>query len=238
MNENLQESQTLESLSVSNALGIENMNEIFTIDPFIDTNQYNQALEALKNNKIEYEESIYLKTPYYFYLRLSTKQTPVLMNYEMISRSRWNYLVTKVKPLQSKDILKLYRFDTNVSSIRSYINNDAFSESLKAEKTIIFNYKNREQLINLSKNYGKIYVLGKYVNNKYRLAMCFDSQIKNVLMPNEVYIAAKDYKLGQLELEINNEIFKNKEKIIKWTQTPYFKDGKYFPTSPVSPIKI
>jgi len=237
MNEE-EKNEIIESLSISDTIGIENMKEIFTIDPFYDVNQYNESLQALINNNIKYEEFILMKTPFNFYLRLEDKRLPTMINYEMINRSRWNYIVTKVKPLVPKDILKLYRFNKSLNSMKDYVNNDAFSEALKSKRTIIFNYKNREQLLSLSKTYGKIYVLGKYVNNKYRLAMCFNPEIKNVIMPNELLLDIKEQKLGELELKINNTILKNKEKIIKYSMTPYFENGKFYPTSPYSPIKI
>lgn len=235
---NEEKNEIIESLSISNTIGIESMNEIFTIDPFYDTNQYNESLQALTNNNIKYEEFILMKNPFNFYIRLEDKKLPAMINYVMINRNRWNYIVTKVKPLVPKDILKLYRFNKSVTSIKDYINNDAFKEALKAKRTIIFNYKNREQLLTLSKTYGKIYVLGKYVNSKYRLAMCFNPEIKNVIMPNDLLLDIKEQKLGELELKINNIILKNKEKIIKYSQTPYFENGKFNPTSPYSPIKI
>ena len=239
MNEEIKNEENLaESLSISDTIGIENISEIFSIDPFYDVNQYNESLQALANNNIKYEEFILLKNPYNFYLRLENKKLPVMLNYEMISRNRWMNLVTKVKPLVPKDILKLYRFNKNISSLKDYVNNDAFAEALKSKRTIIFNYKNREQLMNLSKSYGKIYILGKYINNKHRLAMCFNPEIKNVLMPNDMLLDIKEHKLGELELKINNFILKNKEKIIKYSQTPYFENGKYIPTSPASPIKV
>jgi len=224
-------------LNISDTIGINNLKEIFTIDPFYDNNIYNESLQALKNNKIKYEEFILLKNPYNFYLRLEDKKLPVMLNYEMISRSRWEFLVTKVRPLVPRDILKLYRFNRSVSSIKEYINNDVFSEALKSKTTIVFNYKNREQLTNLSKKYGKIYIIGKYYNT-FRLAVCFNPEIKNVLLPNDVLITQGEHKLGELELNINKNILKSKEKIIKYTSTPYFKDGNFFPTSPVSPIKV
>jgi len=238
MKEENNSTNVLESLSISDTIGIENINEIFTIDPFYDVNHYNESLQALENNKVKYEEFILLRTPYSFYLRLENKIKPSMLNYENVTKSRWNSLLTKVRPLVPRDILKLYRFNKNLSSIKDYINNDAFNEALKSKRTIIFQYKNQEQLLNLSKTYGKIYILGKYINNRYRLAMCFDPNIKNVLFPKSILIDMKEHKLGELELEINNKILNNREKIIKWTQTPYFLNGVYNRTNPTSPIKI
>ena len=224
--------------SYNDIITISDLDYIITIDPYYDNNFYNESIQALENNKIEFDEIIHLKNPYNFYIRLKTKQLPIMVNYDGITKKRWEESVLKVKPLIANDILKLFRFNKNVSSIRTYINNDAFEEAYKSDRTIIFEYKNKDHLISLSKSYGKIYVLGKYLNNSKKLAMTFNPEIKNVILPNNVYIDIGSHKLGELELKINSEILKNKQKIIKYSQTPYFKDGQYFPTKPSSPIKV
>jgi len=213
-------------------------NYFFTIDPYTSIDQYNEALHALDNNKIKYTEWVSTLQPYNFFLWLEGNQTPLMMNYDVMNSTDWTKVVSKVQPLQSNDIVRLYRRTNKQSDISQYINNDAFNYALKQPKTIVFQYRNKESLMSLSKSYGRIYPLGRYMNGGKRLAMCFDPGIKNVLIPSEILLEIGKHKVGELEVKINYTVLRNHDKIQKWSKTPRFEDGKFIPTSPVSPLSI
>jgi len=213
------------------------VSDLITIDPFYSISQYNEALHALENNGIEYQEWISTLNPYHFYLDLDGNK-PIMMNYEKSNRTEWIKMVSKVKPLIGNDEVLLHRRGDKTSDIKNYINNDVFNKALKADDTIVFNYLNREQLFELSKSYGIIYPIGKYLKGAKRLAICFDKKIKNVLSPNMVELEMGKHKLGQLEMTINYEVLRNKDKIVKWARTPHFRNGKLKQPSPISPLKF
>lgn len=211
--------------------------DLISIDPYHSISSYNEALHALENNKVEYKEYISVITPFNFYLNM--KEKPIMMNYNIIDSTDWRWLVSKVQPLRSNDEVLLYRRTTKQGNIRDYVNNDAFNYSMKQDYTIIFQYRNKEELMSLSGAFGLIFPLGKYMNGGIRLAMAFDPQIKNGLAVASVLLEKKGkQKVGFLEAEINYKILRNQDKIQKWSLTPRFKNGKYFPTSPTSPLKV
>lgn len=211
--------------------------DLFTIDPYTSIESYNESLSALDNNNISYTEWISTLAPYKFYLNLGGTH-PVMINYDIIDKTDWKFLVSKVQPLRTNDEVLLYRRSSRKNNIRVYINNDAFERAMKADKTLIFRYDNKEELLQLSNSYGLIYPLGKYINNNMKLAMCFDAQIKNVIPPNHVMLEIGKHRVGELEAQINWKVLRNQDKITKWVLTPKFKDGKFFPTSPKSPLRI
>jgi len=213
------------------------VNELVTIDPYYDLSDYNEALQALENNKIKYKEWISTFSPYEFYLHLDG-QKPVMMNYDIPTKTIWQKLVSKVQPLTINDEVVLYRRGNNVSNLKDYINNDVFKTAFNAKDTIVFLYENKEQLLSLSKTYGVIYPIGKYLKGAKRLAICFDTKIKNVLTPSDIQLEIGKHKIGELEMKINYKVLRNIDKIEKWVRTPKFKDGKYLPTRPMSPMKI
>jgi len=213
------------------------LSHLISIDSFYSISQYNEALHALKNNGIQYEEWVVSRNPFHFYLDLKGKK-PIMLNYEVIDRNDWIKAVSKVQPLVGNDEVVLYRRGERVSDIKLFINNDVFAKALKAPNTIVFHYQNREQLLNLSKTYGTIYPIGRYLSGAKRLAICFDPLIKNVIIPKDIELEMGKHKLGELEIQINYKVLRNKDKIIKWIKTPKFNNGKYIPTVPASPLKI
>ena len=211
-------------------------NTFFTIDPYTDVGQYNESLEALKNNNIDYTEFISVLGQYDWYLSLENSQTPIMINYNKMDRTTWTKVVSKVKPLKTNDIYLLYRRGEK-SDISKYIDNDVFKMA-KKKHSIVFTIKNKEELFNLSKMYGKIYPLGVYINGSVRLAISFNKEIKNSLEPSRIKLEMPPHKTGELELKINNKVLRYMDKIEKYTLTPYFDKGKFYPTSPMNPMKI
>jgi len=213
------------------------VNDLYTIDPYINGYmEYNNALTALKNNGIEYNEWILLKSPYYFYIESEGKK-PILFNYSDASTQQWRNIVSKTKPLVPSDEYILYRRADKINNLlKDFIGNDAFNEAAKSKYTIVFNYKNKENLYRWSK-FSKIYVIGRYYNNKYKLAIGFSKQLKNMIPPSDILLEIGSHKIGELEQKINTQVLHNKDKIMKWSRTPYFNKGQFFPTQPASPIQ-
>lgn len=212
------------------------IDNLITIDTFYSISQYNEALQALENNGISYNEWISLKTGYNFYLNLPQK--PIMVNYEVIDKNTWQRTVSKVQPLTTTDEVLLYRRGDVIANVKRYVNNDVFDKALESSNTIVFNYKNREQLLQLSNSYGPIYPLGKYLRGAKRLAVCFNINIKNVLSPIDIEAEIGEHKFGELEIIINNVVLRRQDKIIKWSRTPYYNKGQFFQTSPSSPLKF
>ena len=215
---------------------IPNRETFFTIDPYVSINEYNQALQALENNNIKYTEFIALMGDYNWFLSLENGQKPIMMNYDSMSGTEWKNAVSKTKPLTPNDIYVLYR-RTGKKDVSRYVDNDVFLKAKKSD-SIIFKIKNKEEMMNLSKMYGEIYPLGVYLNGSMRLGICFNKEIKNSLTPDRIVLEMGKHKTGDLEKAINFKVLRNQDKIIKYTKTPYWKNGKFIPTSPMSPLRI
>jgi hypothetical protein len=217
-------------------IGLPKRSSFFTIDPYVSVAEYNQALQALENNGIKYTEFINVLGDKYWYLSLENNQKPIMMNYDDMDGTTWTKVVSKTKPLKSNHIYLLYRRGEK-SDISRYIDNDVFKMA-KKKHSIVFTIKNKEELLNLSKMYGKIYPLGVYINGSVKLAISFNKEIKNSIEPSRIKLEMPPHKTGELELKINNKVLRYMDKIEKYTLTPYFDKGKFFPTSPMSPLKI
>jgi len=236
ISENTQISEAIDTSKKSQKIGLPKYNTFFTIDPYVTIPEYNQALQALENNGIEYTEFISVLGNRYWYLSLENNQRPIMMNYDEMDRTTWTKVVSKTKPLSSNDIYLLYR-RTGVKDIDRYIENDWLKISKKS-KSIVFTIRSKEELFTLSKSYGPIYPLGVYINGSLKLAICFNPEIKNAITPDRIKLEMGPHKTGLLELEINKKVLRYQDKLVKWTRTPYFDKGKFHPTSPMSPLKI
>jgi hypothetical protein len=208
----------------------------FTIDPYTSLSQYNEAIQALENNGIKYTEFISVIGNRYWYLSLENNQRPIMMNYDNMDNTVWTKVVSKTLPLKTNHIYLLYRRGDK-ADIAKYVENDWLKIARKS-KSIIFTIRNKEEMLKLSKTYGRIYPLGVYFNGSIKLAISFNPEIKNDLLPDRIKLEMGPHKVGELELAINYKVLKNQDKIIKYMETPYWDNGKFYPTSPMSPLKI
>lgn len=196
----------------------------YTIDPYYDVNFYNQSKEALKNNNVKFSEFIEIKSPYRWFFKLT--ESPIMVNYDKIEKNR--FLVQKVQALRpNEEYLLQRRGNSEGTNIKRYIYNDAFRDA--EDYGMFFNIKNREEFIRLSKEYpGKIYYLGKYYDNKFRVCLVNNPMIKNYILPNQILLEkTPDMKEpGRFEAEFNYKILKFNDFIYKTFETIYSQDGK------------
>mgnify|MGYP003589137322 CR=1 FL=1 len=196
----------------------------YTIDPYYDVNFYNQSKEALKNNNVNFSEFIEIKSPYRWFLKLN--ESPIMVNYDKIEKNR--FLVQKVQALRpNEEYLLQRRGNSEGTNIKRYIYNDAFRDA--EDYGLFFNIKNREEFIRLSREYpGKIYYLGKYYDNKFRVCLVNNPMIKNYILPNQILLEkTPDMKEpGRFEAEFNYKILKFNDFIYKTSETIYSQDGK------------
>lgn len=195
----------------------------YTIDPYYDVNFYNQSKEALKNNNVNFSEFIEIKSPYRWFLKLN--ESPIMVNYDKLEKNR--FLVQKVQALRpNEEYLLQRRGNSEGTNIKRYIYNDAFRDA--EDYGLFFNIKNREEFIRLSREYpGKIYYLGKYYDNKFRVCLVNNPMIKNYILPNQILLEkTPDMKEpGRFEAEFNYKILKHNDFIYKTIETIYALNG-------------
>lgn len=201
----------------------------YTIDPYYDVDFYNQTLEALKNNNIEYSQFLSMKAPYYWYLKLN--EAPFAINYDEISKSQIRFLVSAVKPVTENERYLLIRrtSDAGAKNIDKFVNSEPYKDVTNF--SCFFSLKSREEAISLSKDYpGKIWYFGKYYNNKYMLFFASDQLVVGFLDSAQI-LASGPESPGFLESHINWKVFVGNDNIVKFSQTPYFQSGKYYPVN-------
>lgn len=196
-----------------------------TIDPYYDLNFYNETLNALRNNNVKFTECISIKNPYNWYLGVDDNDLPKFINYDVASKSEEKFLIAKTRPCKPSDDVLLYRRHKG-NTIAPYIFNDAFSSI--GDYMCLFNLRNKEQGQELSKNIGRIYYLGKYYSNKYRLCLSTNPNVKNFVPLEDILMELDDAETKEilrLECDFNTKILFGKEKIQKFSITPYFENG-------------
>lgn len=205
---------------------------IFTIDPYYPVTFYNECLEALKNNNINYNELINIKSPYNWYIK--TEKEPIMVNYDEISKNDKRFLVTKIVSVRDNEQYFTQRRDDSSSpgGILRYIENEPFKDARNSNTSLFFK-GTRDNLIKISKEFpGKIWYLGKYYNNTIRVFLCNNDIIKNYINKNDILLEkGTEHKLpGYFEADFNWKILKNKEYIIKHFETLYIQNGQvYYP---------
>lgn len=200
---------------------------LFTIDPYYNAQFYNECLEALKNNKIQFEELITIKTPYNWVLK--TEQSPIMINFDETPQTDKKFLVTKVIALrENEEYLLQRRNDDTGTGISKYIENQPFAESRISDYSVFFTVSNKEELLKISKEFPvKIYFLGKYYNNLINVCLCNNVMIKNYLKPSQILLEkTQEHKLpGSFEADFNFRVLKMKDRIKKYTETTFVQKG-------------
>lgn len=197
----------------------------YTIDNYYDVKFYNDTREALKNNEVKFKEFIDIKAPHNWYFKIDDNLKPIMVNYD--SKQNYRFLVQKVRAIRPNEEYLLQRRDDDTgANIKKYILNDAFRDS--EEYGLFFHIKSKDELVKLSRDFpGKIYYLGKYYDNKFRVCLCDNSMIKNYISPAQILLekTPEMKEPGRFECEFNYRVLKLKDYIIKYTETIYALNG-------------
>lgn len=197
----------------------------YTLDNYYSVKFYNSTREALKNNQIQFKEFIEIKSPYQWFFKLADNLKPIMVNYD--EKEKYRFLVQKVQALRpNEEYLLQRREDDAGASIKKYIFNDAFRDA--EEYGILFNIKSKDELLSISKEFpGKIYYLGKYYDNKFKVCLCNNNMIKNYISPDQILLekTPEMKEPGRFEAEFNYRVLKLKDYIIKYTETIYALNG-------------
>lgn len=205
------------------------MNNMFTIDEYYDINGYIEGVQALKNNGVEYKEYILAKAPFHFYI--NTKNLPIMVNYDILPNNLQQYIVNKVEPTTPSEEYLLARKDSfdGKKGLKEYTLNKYMERINKEEYACFFNIQNKTQALELSDTLGTIVYFGKYYNNT-KVGLCYNKMIKN-LVPLDQILVEKKKDATQMELDLNYKVFRLNDRLRKFTEQPYFKNGKYKPVN-------
>ncbi len=199
----------------------------YTLDEYYPISFYNEVKSSLKNNDIDYKEYISIKPPYNWYFKIDQK--PIMVNFDELLKKDSRWLIQKVKPLKPNEeyLFQRRNDDTGPKAILKYTENKPLTEARKSDYSCFFNVKNKEELERISKEFpGKIWFMGKYYNNKFRVCLCNNKMIKNFIHPDQILIDTKFKEPGRLEAELNFKIFRGNDMLEKHTDTPFALNGK------------
>jgi hypothetical protein len=199
-----------------------------TIDPYYSIQFYNEALQSLKNNGVDYKQYIHIKTPFDWYLELDQK--PIMVNYDELSEKETRWLVNTVKPLRPNEEYLLMRRDNDngPKALLKFVENEPMREARKSDYAVFFTVKNREEIEQITKDYpGRVWYFGKYYNNKFRVCLATNSMVKNFINQDQILLEKTESEPGRFEADLNWRIFRGNDMLEKFTETPYFEDGKY-----------
>lgn len=201
-----------------------------TIDDYYDISFYNECKEALKNNNVDFREFIQIKPPYNWFFEL--EQKPLMVNYDTIPEKDAKWLVNAVTPLRANEEYLLLRRenDNGPKALLKFVENKALKEARNSDYSVFFTVKNREEIEQITKDYpGKVYYFGKYYNNKFRVCLATNKMVKNFISSDQILVenTGEFSEPGRMESELNWRVFRGNDALIKFTETPYFEDGKY-----------
>jgi hypothetical protein len=201
-----------------------------TIDPYYSTQFYNECKEALKNNQVPYKEFINIKAPYSWYFQLDQK--PLMVNYDVATDSESRWMVNAVLPLRPNEEYLLIRRDNDIGAkaILRFVENEPLKEARLSNYAVFFTIKNRQEGEQLTKDYpGKVWFMGKYYNNKYRVCLAVHPVVKGFLEPSQILLEKTQdmTEPGRFESELNWRVFRQNDYLVKFTETPYFENGKF-----------
>ena len=202
---------------------------LITIDDFYSVDFYNICKEALQNNGVPFKEYVSTIGKYKWYLDVPT--APIMVNYTVCPISEERYLVNKVQPLEKSSEYRYYRrIDSYQRLAYRYIRNDAWS-SIDGKTAWLVKIDSKEQILKWSQidRDTKIWYLGRYLGNRYRLALV-TSEIIRTLIPRENILAEKSSSMSVelFETEINYKVLYSKDRIVKFSETPYFKNDRFY----------
>ena len=204
-----------------------------TIDDFYNVDFYNECKEALKNNKVEFNEYINSKPPYNFYFEVD--RPPTFINYEEAPNALERFLINVIEPIKPNDAYKFLRRESikNRQAVKHYGYSEPFEAMEKSGEGIMFTAR-KEEILRISKEFPrKIWFMGKYFNRKYVIFFTDSLLIKNYIDPDQILVEG-DNPI-KLEVKLNRNIFQGKDKLKKYSETPYLLDGRFVQVQSVRP---
>lgn len=197
---------------------------LISIDKYYNSEFYNRCLTSLTNNKVKVKQFI---SPVSLKWFLDVPTLPVMLDFEICPDNEKRFLLSKTIAVYASDQYRLYRRTSDYGILNP--------EMIRADYMVnnrygcFFHLRNREDGHNLSKAFNtKIFYLGKYYNNKYRLCLCTDPNVKSLLSGSDVlYEKSESISWIQAEYELNQKVFMLRDYLVKFTRTPYFDNHKF-----------
>lgn len=198
---------------------------LVSIDKFYNVDFYNKCIQALLNNKIPVKQFISSVT---FKWYLDVPYAPIMLNYETLPTTERRFLLSKAIAVYPSDQYKLYRRTNDARALNPVMVRSDYMADDK-QYACFFHLKNQYDGHTLSKALNtKIYYIGRYYNNRYRICVCLDPAIRPLLPSSDVlFEKTEEITWNKAEIEINQRVFMLRDYLMKFTRTPYFTGNKF-----------
>lgn len=204
-----------------------------TFDGIYNVQRYNEFVQNIKSYKVLYKEFISIRPPYKWHIQIEERYAPVFLKYQVLTKADEKWLLETMKPLYPNEAYILTRKVSDLpQDFQNFVSPNIFKDIPSADYALVFKYKNKEELLKISKEWGiKIYVLGKH--REWNLAFTFNKYIRNFIFLDQIILEKKkpsDFqKQGEFEQTLN---FKKLVKVKFTNKTidyPFYEDGIWHP---------
>jgi len=218
-----------------------------TFDPYYGVDEYNSFKVAARNNGIEYEEYLRIRSPFKRFLKIKDKKDlPSFVNYDFATSSDIKWLVSTVKAVRPNEEYLLRRRDGKDVSYWDYILPAPLKEAHKEDYIMVFKAQSFTEMSNISKALGNIpiYKWGKSEMKGYNIYYCFNPYIRGLINEsNKLMEFGKDAvnseamyhditvpKIkGDLEYHLNYFVLAKEKLENKTYEAEYWQNGKINP---------
>lgn len=208
-----------------------------TFDNYYEIDEYNEFIQAAKNNNIQFTEYISIRAPYNWYVKVDT--LPQFVNYEVSTPKDDKWLVSKMLArYPNEEYLLQRRIGNNV--IEKYISPEPLIRARTAQYWMIFKSGGHTELMKISENIEseKLYVLGKA--RGYFLILTFNKYFQSFIHKNFILLEKETTgqygNPGEIEQALNYKILVKEKLENKTMELPYYQGGKYYPLKRLSTI--
>ena len=201
-----------------------------SIDDYYDVDFYNDSLMALAENDVQFTEHILFKDKIPKFC-IELPREPLMIHYNVVRLEHEKSLVSKVIPLDANSSVTPYRKKVDFGKgIRPemYLN-DALSSIEVGKYAAFVDIKSQEEAIALSKEIPlRIYFLGKYLN-RYKVCLITSDYFVPKLKPSQILLELSEKSsVVRFEQDFNFRILQRKDRLVKYSKTPYFENGVFF----------
>jgi hypothetical protein len=211
-----------------------------SFDSFYSIPEYNKFITTLLEKDIPFKQLISMRAPFKWYIQIASKYAPVFLNYSTLPKGTDKWLLETMMPINPAEAYILRRKPSNIPTDFETFTSPNIFKQLKTEPyCILFKYKNKEQLMHWSSEYGlKFYLLGRH--REYNLAFSFQKHTRNFVYSNDILMEKTKMdqysKPGEFEQELNYKKLIKVKLSSKTIDYPFIENGTYHPLKRV-PLK-
>lgn len=184
---------------------------MITLDPWYTVEEYQAAVDALKYNRVNFNEYIDIRSKQWFI------DIPSAPTHKYMTCTNDRYLVKTITVLDYNELAQ-YRRQPG-TDVERFLNNDCIVDFSKSHSAAYAFTIKASDAQSLSKK-CKVYWFGMYGNIGVGVSTCYPTMAHKVTSVPLI--------IGNFDTVIRKELFGYKYYLKKYTHQPYFLDGKFY----------